>query len=70
MVAVVGQEYTIDGKRELHIVDEIVLTNTNTYKMATEIKKKYAQFAGRIFICPDATGRARKLLLPKLIFKY
>lgn len=62
MVAVVAQEFVdpVTKIRELHVVDELSLTNTNTAKMAEAINRKYGQFKGRIWICPDATGRARK----------
>lgn len=60
MVAIVAQEYTTDSNREIHVVDEIVLFNTNTQKMADEIKRRYPMFAGRIYICPDASGKAGK----------
>lgn len=77
MVAVVAQEYTTDSGKEIHVVDEVVLYNTNTYKMAEELQRRYSQFKGRIFICPDASGKANKtsatetdhLILQKAGFK-
>lgn len=56
MCAVVGQKYG----NELHIVDEVVLTNTNTQKMANELRGRYHQWLGRIHIYPDASGAARR----------
>lgn len=62
MTAVVAQEFVdpITKIREVHVVDELVQTNTNTAKMVEAINRKYGQFKGRIWVCPDATGRARK----------
>lgn len=57
MVAVIGQK----NDKELHIIDELVLYDTNTEEMAKELNKKYQQqFAGRMIIVPDASGSSRK----------
>lgn len=71
MCAVVAQRYPIEHKNEqgriirrtedIHIVDEVVIENTNTQAMANELKRRYGtQWEGRIFIYPDASGSARK----------
>lgn len=56
MCAVVGQKYG----NEMHIVEEVVLTNTNTQKMANELRGRYNQWLGRIHIYPDASGKANR----------
>lgn len=54
MTAVVGQQFK-DG---LHIIDELLLYDSNTDEMAKALKKKYG---GReIVVVPDPSGRARK----------
>lgn len=65
MVAVVGQRVStvIDGQKveTMHILDEIVLRDTNTQMMAAEINRRYkAIWGGRITIIPDASGSSRK----------
>ena len=54
MVAVVAVKY----KTGLHIIDEIVLRNTNTDEMCQAIKEKYPD--KMIFIYPDSAGAQRK----------
>lgn len=58
MCATVGQLYG----EELHIVDEIVLENSNTEAMAQEIRSRYVKwlFKGTIEIFPDAAGNQRQ----------
>lgn len=53
MTAIVAQ--VVNGKYE--VFDEIYLENSDTYKMADEIKRRGYQGAR---ICPDATGKNRK----------
>lgn len=71
MCFVVGQRYKIEQKDDhgnvikttehLHIIEEVVLDNTNTQAMANELKRRYwSQWANRIFIYSDASGSARK----------
>lgn len=62
MVALVGQRIRKEsGLEELHIIDEIVLYDTNTYKMADEIKRRYwSTFTNEIYCIPDASGVAGK----------
>lgn len=43
---------------QLHIVDEILLPNSNTQEMAQEIKQRYPKHKVRAY--PDPAGRARK----------
>jgi len=54
MVAVVAVKY----KTGLHIIDEIVLRNTNTDEMCQAIKQKYPD--KMIFVYPDSAGSQRK----------
>ncbi len=54
MTAVIGVKY----KTGLHIIDEIVLRNTNTDEMCQAIKQKYPD--KMIFIYPDSAGSQRK----------
>lgn len=56
MNACVGQIYVDSGIEYLHIVDEIRLRNTNTQELVKEIKRRYAQWTGRIVVYPDASG--------------
>lgn len=67
--AVVGQRIITDtilpnGQRNrtehMHIVEEIVLTDSNTQAMANEIARRYPQWRGRTIVYPDASGSARK----------
>lgn len=58
MSAVVGCRVT----NQLHIFDEIELSNSNTEEMAQEIKRRYP---GRtIIIYPDPSGKSRKTSSP------
>lgn len=43
---------------QLHIVDEIVLPNSNTTEMSQEIKLRYPKH--KIYVYPDPAGKARK----------
>lgn len=43
---------------QLHIVDEIVLPNSNTTEMSLEIKNRYPKH--KIYVYPDPAGKARK----------
>jgi len=58
MSAVVGQMYG----NEIHIVDEIVLENSDTESMAQEIKRRYPDWfeSRRIDVFPDAAGNQRQ----------
>ena len=58
MSAVIGQKAT----DELHIIDELVLPNSNTQELAQALKEKYPD--RRITVYPDPTGRARKTSAP------
>lgn len=62
MVALIAQRIRKeDGTEELHIIDEVVLYDTNTYKMAEELKRKYGPtFQNEIYIVPDASGAGDK----------
>lgn len=68
MVAVVGQRHIVDREvdgrtikvEEMHILDEIVLENSNTSKMADVIRNKYHEWNGRIIVYPDPAGSANK----------
>lgn len=54
MSATVG----IKVANQLHIVDEIVLPNSNTTEMSQEIKSRYPGY--KIYVYPDPAGKARK----------
>ena len=60
------EEYHPNGrlkyhKEELHALDEVVLENSNTFKMAQILKAKYGEhWKGRMILYPDASGNARK----------
>lgn len=54
MSATVG----IKVANQLHIVDEIVLPNSNTTEMSQEIKARYPRH--KIYVYPDPAGKARK----------
>lgn len=43
---------------QLHIIDEIVLPNSNTTEMSAEIKRRYPNH--KIYVYPDPAGKARK----------
>lgn len=43
---------------QLHIIDEIVLPNSNTTEMSAEIKRRYQNH--KIYVYPDPSGKARK----------
>lgn len=43
---------------QLHIIDEIVLPNSNTTEMSAEIKRRYLNH--KIYVYPDPAGKARK----------
>ena len=53
--AVIGQ---LCGKDTLEVIDEIVLTNSNTREMAISIKARFPN--RRITVYPDPSGKARK----------
>ncbi|WP_394239879.1 phage terminase large subunit family protein [Vibrio astriarenae] len=57
MCAVVGQMYG----QNIHIVDELVLNNSDTESMAQEIVRRYPQWCkqGLVDIFPDAAGNQR-----------
>lgn len=52
--AVVG----VKAGDQLHILDEITLSNSNTQRMADEIKKRYPNRTIKVY--PDPSGNARK----------
>lgn len=54
MSATVG----VKASDQLHLVDEIILENSNTTEMAQEIKERYGD--KRVYVYPDPAGRARK----------
>jgi hypothetical protein len=54
MTAVVG----VKAGDQLHIVDEIVLPDSHTQEMASEIARRYPKH--KIIMYPDPSGRARK----------
>jgi len=58
MCAVLG---TLAGN-ELHIFDEIVLLDSNTTEMATELKNRF--HSRPVWIYPDPSGKARKTSAP------
>lgn len=64
MSAVVCQRIVKEenGKRyeELHVIDEVVLNNSNTQAMADEINRRYSKWKGRIFVYADASGKSRR----------
>lgn len=43
---------------QLHIVDEIVLPNSNTTELCAEVKSRYPNH--KIYVYPDPSGRSRK----------
>jgi len=43
---------------QLHVIDEIVLPNSNTTEMSQEIKLRYPKH--KIYVYPDPAGKARK----------
>ena len=58
MTAVVGQRVA----DQCHIIDEIVLPNSNTQEMMHEIKRRYFGFAGVVH--PDPSAASRKTSAP------
>ena len=54
MSAVVGHKVS----NQMHIIDEIVIENSNTTEMSKEILKRYPDKKIRVY--PDPSGRARK----------
>lgn len=54
MSAVIGQKVA----DELHIIDEIELSDANTELMCTAIAERYGH--RNVIVCPDPAGRARK----------
>ncbi|HWQ07834.1 MAG TPA: terminase family protein, partial [Holophaga sp.] len=54
MSAVVG----VRSGDQLHVLDEISLTNSNTQRMADEVKRRYPN--RQISVYPDPSGNARK----------
>ena len=53
--AIIGQ---MDGKSNFEVIDELMLTNSNTREMAISIKARYPN--RNITIFPDPSGKARK----------
>ena len=43
---------------QLHVIDEVVIANSNTTELAAEIKRRYPQHKIRAY--PDPSGKARK----------
>lgn len=64
MSAVVCQRIvkTEGSKRfeELHVIEEIVLNNSNTQAMSDEINRRYSKWKNNIWIFADASGRSRR----------
>lgn len=54
MSATVG----IKAADQLHIIDEIVLPNSNTTEFCAEVKSRYPKY--KIYVYPDPAGKARK----------
>lgn len=54
MSATVG----IKAADQLHIIDEIVLPNSNTTEFCAEVKSRYPNY--KIYVYPDPAGKARK----------
>lgn len=54
MSATVG----IKAADQLHIIDEIVLPNSNTTEFCAEVKSRYQNY--KIYVYPDPAGKARK----------
>ena len=49
----------LQNRDTLHVVDEIIMHNSNTNEMCTEIRNRYG-FTNQIFVYPDASGSQRK----------
>lgn len=64
MTAVVAQKVKVMDnnlpQEQLHVVDEVVLENSNTQALVNVIRTKYAAFLGRIYFYPDPAGAANK----------
>lgn len=64
MTAVVAQKIKtqVDNQQveQLHVVDEIVLQNSNTQALVNVIKNRYSQYMGKIYFYPDPAGSANK----------
>lgn len=58
MSAIVGSKVT----NQLHVFDEIEITNGNTEEMCEEIKKRYPN--RKIIVAPDPSGKSRKTSAP------
>jgi hypothetical protein len=46
--------------RELHVLDELWMRNTNTEAALAEVKRRYGDHPAGLFFFGDATGKARK----------
>jgi hypothetical protein len=64
MTAIICQtDKIIVDKKEietLHVIEEVILENSNTQILANVLKNKYSQWQGRIICYPDPAGNSRK----------